>query len=306
MNMRQSEQCMVCLGMHNIRFCAGFKAMTVEQREGVVLAHRYCINCLGKNHFVRNCPWSGSCRMCGSRHNTMLHRSMETTIMGTGNRGANMAGGYIYGARSHPYHHQRASQLQQQQQLLIGLQTQTHTNEQLAKQHQQQAKKLQQEAKQHQEKAKQYRRKAKQQKQQETDPQHQSNQQRVNDEQQPQKANQQQAENRQQEAKQQNANQNQNERNPNKQIANEGSNKNTTNQKTPEDTAEESDRMERLLNVLEKIASALTVAPVQGARHVGILPNPLDDMDVDLIELDKSLSSPILPSLSSKNPHSSS
>lgn len=32
-----------------------------------------CTNCLGKRHLVFHCP-AGSCRLCGNRHHTLLHR----------------------------------------------------------------------------------------------------------------------------------------------------------------------------------------------------------------------------------------
>lgn len=45
--------------------------------------------------------------------------------------------------------------------------------------------------------------------------------------------------------------------------------------------------MDTFLSVLAKIATALTVAPVQGAQHVGNRHNPIDDdIDMDLIDLD--------------------
>ncbi|XP_073844906.1 uncharacterized protein [Musca autumnalis] len=256
MNMVQNEMCLVCFGTHHLRFCAAFKTMTVEQREVVVLTHRYCINCLGKNHFVRNCPWRGSCRMCGVRHNTMLHRSMGAAA---GRQGGNMSEG-----RFHPYVQQRDSQMQQQQQILNGLQGKK-TNMQLARQHQDEAKRLEEEAKHHIEKAKHYEEKAKKQQQQREKTK--ATKQKKNQEkeqQQPQIAEQQQQ---------------------------QSIEKADNTQQTPVKADQsQSDRMDRLFNVLERIANALMVAPVQGARHVGNPPNPLDDdIDIDLINLDKSL-----------------
>lgn len=116
--MGQGEVCQVCYGIHHLRNCPAFQVMTVEQRESVVLARRYCKNCLGWNHVARFCSWPGTCRMCGSRHNTMLHRPVVAGVTGT-------TMGF---ARFHPYANQRAQQNQQQQPILAQLQNRNAHN----------------------------------------------------------------------------------------------------------------------------------------------------------------------------------
>ncbi|XP_058979107.1 uncharacterized protein LOC131806343 [Musca domestica] len=235
MNMGQGEVCQVCYGIHHLRNCPAFQVMTVEQRESVVLARRYCKNCLGRNHVARFCSWPGTCRMCGSRHNTMLHRPVVAGLIDSG----------IGFARYHPYANQRAQQTQQQQQILAQLQTRhAHTVTETA--------------------PKQKKRKQHENKQQIGVQKTQTNNKHRRDK----------------TIKKQNKKQNQH-------AAQQPQQQPGERKREEKPLLQQPEMMDRFLSVLEKIATALTVAPVQGARHVGNRPNPIDDdIDMDLIDLD--------------------
>nr|XP_041632357.1 uncharacterized protein LOC121502721 [Drosophila kikkawai] len=45
-----------------------------KNRLNAVKRYKLCINCLGKNHLVANCPSTQRCRTCALAHHTLLHR----------------------------------------------------------------------------------------------------------------------------------------------------------------------------------------------------------------------------------------
>jgi hypothetical protein len=65
--------CPICQGPHPIWRCDTFKAKSLRERIREVKKASLCINCLRKGQIAQDC-FSGSCRVCGERHNTMLHR----------------------------------------------------------------------------------------------------------------------------------------------------------------------------------------------------------------------------------------
>jgi len=74
----QGGRCYMCQGQHLIYSCGQFLGLSVKDRIQTVARLKLCINCLKNDHFVANCK-SGSCRECGERHNTLCHRTRETT-----------------------------------------------------------------------------------------------------------------------------------------------------------------------------------------------------------------------------------
>ena len=63
--------CAVCSEKHLLFQCDNFKKMGVENRYKVVKEAKFCLNCL-KREFGHKCI-SGNCRICGKKHNTLLH-----------------------------------------------------------------------------------------------------------------------------------------------------------------------------------------------------------------------------------------
>ncbi|XP_062541062.1 uncharacterized protein LOC134209100 [Armigeres subalbatus] len=52
--------------------CDAFRKLPISERYDLVKKRSLCINCLSADHQVRSCS-SGSCRVCGQKHHTMLH-----------------------------------------------------------------------------------------------------------------------------------------------------------------------------------------------------------------------------------------
>ena len=68
------KDCSLCPGSsHPIFSCSKFKAMKMPERESHVRKVGLCFNCLSSyDHRSRNCG-AGSCKLCGKRHNSLLH-----------------------------------------------------------------------------------------------------------------------------------------------------------------------------------------------------------------------------------------
>ena len=62
-----------CLGAHDIKYCKVFKAKSTTKRLELAKRASLCTNCLGKGHSITQCL-GGSCRTCGQRHHSLLHR----------------------------------------------------------------------------------------------------------------------------------------------------------------------------------------------------------------------------------------
>jgi hypothetical protein len=71
--------CPICHRFHEIKHCEVFKAKSVKQRFEFIRNASLCTNCLGKGHSLSECSAS-SCRICGKRHNTYLHRERTHLI----------------------------------------------------------------------------------------------------------------------------------------------------------------------------------------------------------------------------------
>ena len=70
-----SSGCKLCSDIYHVLFqCPDFKGLTVEQRQTTAQRLKVCTNCLGSDHQTRSCLSKRSCRTCGRKHHTLLHR----------------------------------------------------------------------------------------------------------------------------------------------------------------------------------------------------------------------------------------
>ena len=51
----------------------------MEERFSTATRLKVCTNCLSYNHFYRDCPSRRSCKDCGARHHSLLHRQSSST-----------------------------------------------------------------------------------------------------------------------------------------------------------------------------------------------------------------------------------
>jgi hypothetical protein len=68
-----SPRCPICCGPHKIWTCNDFRTRTIDERRAAAEEISACINCLMTGHSRSQCT-AGSCRICGQRHHTLLHR----------------------------------------------------------------------------------------------------------------------------------------------------------------------------------------------------------------------------------------
>lgn len=75
-----SLNCAGCLQSDHIIYkCDNFLAKTPEERFDVVKKRKLCINCLSLNHVWQKCTSKTSCRECGKRHHSLLHRTSNNS-----------------------------------------------------------------------------------------------------------------------------------------------------------------------------------------------------------------------------------
>jgi hypothetical protein len=64
--------CEVCKDSHTVSQCSVFKQLSNNEKYNIVKDNRLCINCLGKEHMIKNCQSHG-CKICGKWHHTLIH-----------------------------------------------------------------------------------------------------------------------------------------------------------------------------------------------------------------------------------------
>nr|XP_041631491.1 uncharacterized protein LOC121502313 [Drosophila kikkawai] len=70
-----TQTCNICSNTDHKTFrCPELINLALENRLNAVKRYKLCINCLGKNHLVANCPSTQRCRTCALAHHTLLHR----------------------------------------------------------------------------------------------------------------------------------------------------------------------------------------------------------------------------------------
>ena len=69
-----SNYCILCKqDKHPLYICSQFKSMNHNQRVSIIKSNNLCMNCLGTNHFVRECKSNHKCKRCQRPHHTLLH-----------------------------------------------------------------------------------------------------------------------------------------------------------------------------------------------------------------------------------------
>jgi len=77
-----SSKCLFCNESNHFYFkCQTCLQWSQAQRSEAVKKHGLCYNCIKSGHGVSQCPSAKSCKTCGSKHHTFLHR--ETVPQGT-------------------------------------------------------------------------------------------------------------------------------------------------------------------------------------------------------------------------------
>ena len=82
LHVQKGRDCQLCHdGNHPLYLCSTFKGLSVEERNNTASRLKVCTNCLSFTHFFRYCP-SSSCRDCGKKHHSLLHRQRSVPSSG--------------------------------------------------------------------------------------------------------------------------------------------------------------------------------------------------------------------------------
>ena len=65
--------CVMCDGPHYLNQCDNFKALTIKERDEVIMSNRLCRNCLHRGHIASKCGKSNLCKKCPKKHHDLLH-----------------------------------------------------------------------------------------------------------------------------------------------------------------------------------------------------------------------------------------
>lgn len=68
-----ASSCGYCRGQHLIYYCREFLRLSVSQRVAEARKRRLCTNCLKENNHSSGKCSAGSCKVCGHKHNSLLH-----------------------------------------------------------------------------------------------------------------------------------------------------------------------------------------------------------------------------------------
>ncbi len=79
-HVQRDDNCACCHnGNHPLYLCDAFKAKTVDDRFSTASRLKVCTNCLSFNHSCHDCPSRSTCKVCGKRHHSLLHRNRSST-----------------------------------------------------------------------------------------------------------------------------------------------------------------------------------------------------------------------------------
>ena len=68
------NRCVVCKAeKHPLYACPQFRDMSHDNKVSALKANGLCMNCLGPNHFVKQCKSVHKCKICQRAHHTLLH-----------------------------------------------------------------------------------------------------------------------------------------------------------------------------------------------------------------------------------------
>ncbi|XP_076659884.1 uncharacterized protein LOC143363167 [Halictus rubicundus] len=75
---RPTRSCLLCQAGHFFSYCPRFRRKSAVQRQELVRQLNLCQNCFKVGHKMADCTSSNSCRVCQSRHHTMIHGAFQS------------------------------------------------------------------------------------------------------------------------------------------------------------------------------------------------------------------------------------
>jgi hypothetical protein len=71
----RTTTCPLCSGSHHVSRCKDYVSKSSEERYGLVMSNRLCLNCLYPRHRVADCTSKNVCKTCSKKHHSTLHRN---------------------------------------------------------------------------------------------------------------------------------------------------------------------------------------------------------------------------------------
>ncbi len=71
---KSKPKSLACEDKHGLNKCSVFASFNTDWRNKFVRDKRLCINCISDTHGFKICPSHFTCRSCGQRHHTLLHK----------------------------------------------------------------------------------------------------------------------------------------------------------------------------------------------------------------------------------------
>lgn len=65
--------CGICRADHKLTDCRKFIKMNLAEKYKTAIRLHYCVNCLARNHLIRDCRNKTRCQKCKGKHHTILH-----------------------------------------------------------------------------------------------------------------------------------------------------------------------------------------------------------------------------------------
>ena len=65
--------CGICRADHKLVDCRKFIKMNLAEKYKAAVRLHYCVNCLARNHLIRDCRNKARCQKCRGKHHTTLH-----------------------------------------------------------------------------------------------------------------------------------------------------------------------------------------------------------------------------------------
>ena len=78
-NQSKQRTCWYCEEEHFLEDCSKLRAKPMKERKDYILKNALCYGCIRKGHRVAVCTARKFCKLCGGRHPTLLHESVQAT-----------------------------------------------------------------------------------------------------------------------------------------------------------------------------------------------------------------------------------
>lgn len=77
---KTNATCNFCKSPHSIYKCSSFSNKSPSERLKIAKERNWCLNCLHSGHRIDSCSSKSTCRLCHSRHHSLIHTSSPSEV----------------------------------------------------------------------------------------------------------------------------------------------------------------------------------------------------------------------------------